>query len=174
MENPPALASPMQVLEAKGKETSVDVPVEAVASVIASGANSIQRNNQGCPQGSSSVSPPSPSFNLPPTERAQLRHRSLAAELIQAESGTSPLISPARHSQEPGTAISMSAPLLLGGITVTPLYRFWQVITQRMSSALATNFKDLEKHVLPQSGRLVKKQLGSRLPDCDRRQILWN
>ncbi len=105
MENPPASASPVQVLEEKGKETSVDVPVEAVASVIASGANSIQRDNQG----SSSVSPPSPSFNLPPTERAQLLHRSLAAELIQAESGRSPLIPPARHSQEPGTAISMSA-----------------------------------------------------------------
>ncbi len=78
--------------------------------MIASDANSIQRDNQGLPQGSSSVSPSSPSFNLPPIERAQLLYRSLAAELIQAGSGLSPLIPPARHSQEPGTAISMSAP----------------------------------------------------------------
>jgi hypothetical protein len=110
MENPLVFASPMQVLEAKGKGASVDVPIEAVASVIESGANSIQRDNQGCPQGSSSDSPPSPSFNLPPTERAQVLHRSLAAELILAGTGTSPLIPPARHSQEPGTAISMIAP----------------------------------------------------------------
>jgi hypothetical protein len=109
MESRSALATPVQVLEAKGKEASVDVPVEAVASVIVSGANSIQRGNQGRAQGSSSVSPPSPSFNLPPTERAQVLHSSLAAELIQAGSGTSPLIPPASHSQEPGTAISMSA-----------------------------------------------------------------
>jgi hypothetical protein len=47
MENPSALASPVQVLEVKGKEASFDVPVEAVASVIASGAKSIQRDNQG-------------------------------------------------------------------------------------------------------------------------------
>ena len=85
MERLSALTAPIQVLEAKGKEASVDVPVVAVASVIASGANSIQRDNQGLPQGSSSVSPPSPSFNLPPTERAQVLHRSLAAELIQGQ-----------------------------------------------------------------------------------------
>ena len=36
--------------------------------------------------------------------------RSLAADLIQAGSGRSLLTPPARHSQEPGTAISMSAP----------------------------------------------------------------
>jgi hypothetical protein len=113
MERLSALTAPIQALGAKGKEASVfDVPVEAVASVIASGANSIQRDDQGHPQGSSSVSPPSPSFNLPPTERAQVLHRSLAAELIQAGSGTSPLIPPVRHSQEPGTAISMSAPIV--------------------------------------------------------------
>jgi hypothetical protein len=75
--------APIQVIEAKATEDSVDVPVEAVASVIVSGANSIQRDNQGLPQGS---------FNLPPIERAQLLHRSLAAELIQAGSGTSPRI----------------------------------------------------------------------------------
>jgi hypothetical protein len=110
MENPLARALPVQVLEKKGKEAPVDVPVEAVACVIASGANLIQRDNQGHPQGSSSVSPSSPSFNLPPTERAQLLHRSLAAELIQAGSGRSLLTPPARHSQEPGTAISMITP----------------------------------------------------------------
>jgi hypothetical protein len=89
MENPPAFASPVQVLEAKGKGASVEVPVEAVACVIASGANSIQRDKQGHPQGSSSVSPSSPSFNLPPAERAQVLRRSLAADLIQAGSGRS-------------------------------------------------------------------------------------
>ncbi len=110
MENPPFFASPVQVFEAKGNEASVDVPVETAACVIASGANSIQRDKQGHPQGSSSVSPPSPSFNLSPAERAQVLRRSLAADLIQAGSGRSLLIPPARHSQEPGTAISMSAP----------------------------------------------------------------
>jgi hypothetical protein len=97
-------------LEAKGRGATVDVPVEAVACVVASGANSIQRDKQGHPQESSSVSPPSPSFNLPPAERAQVLRRSLAVDLIQAGSGRSLLIPPARHSQEPGTAISMSAP----------------------------------------------------------------
>ncbi len=107
MENPPVFASPVQVLVAKEKGVSVDVPVEAVACMIASGANSIQRDKQGHPQGSSSVSPPS--FNLPLAERAQVLRSSLAADLIQAGSGRSPLIPPARHSQEPGTAIPMSA-----------------------------------------------------------------
>jgi hypothetical protein len=65
-----ALNAPIQVIEAKAEEDSVDVPVEAVASVIVSGANSIQRDNQGLPQRSSSVSPSSPSFNLPPIYRA--------------------------------------------------------------------------------------------------------
>jgi hypothetical protein len=92
MERLSALNAPTQVIEAKAEEDSAAVPVEAVASVIASGANSIERDNQGLLQGSSSVSPSSPSFNLPPIERAQLLHRSLAAELIQAGSGTSPLI----------------------------------------------------------------------------------
>jgi hypothetical protein len=110
MERLSAPNAPIQVIEAKAAEDAIDVPVEAVASVIVSGANSIQRDNQGLPQGSSSVSPSSPSFNLPPIERAQLLHRSL--ELIQAGSGTSPRIPPARYSQEPGTAISMSAPIV--------------------------------------------------------------
>ncbi len=98
-------SSSVQVLEAKGKGASSDVPIEEVASTVASGAISIQRDNQG----SSSFSSPSLSFNLPPAERAQVLHRSLAAELILAGTGTSPLIPPARHSQEPGTAISMIA-----------------------------------------------------------------
>ena len=80
MKNPSVFASPAQVLEAKESGASVDVPVEAVACVIASGANSIQRDKQGHPQESSSVSPPSPSFNLPPTERAQVFHRSLVLQ----------------------------------------------------------------------------------------------
>jgi hypothetical protein len=110
MERLSALTAPIQVLEAKGKKASVDVPVEAVASVIVSGANSIQRDNQGHPQGSSSVSPPSPSFNSPPTENAQALNRSLAAELIQAGSGRSPLLpSRIKYPQEPGTAVSMIA-----------------------------------------------------------------
>jgi hypothetical protein len=107
--NPLVFASPVQVLGAKGNGASDEVPVEAVACVAASGANSAQRGEQGHPQGSSSVSFPSPSFNLPPTERAQVLHRSLAAELILAGTGTSPLIPPARNSQESGTAISMTA-----------------------------------------------------------------
>ncbi len=98
-------ATPVQVLEAKGKGASLDVPNEEVASTVASGAISIQRDDQGF----SSFSLPSPSFNLPPAERAQVLHRSLAAELILAGTGTPPLISPARHSEEPGTAISMIA-----------------------------------------------------------------
>jgi hypothetical protein len=98
-------ATPVQVLEAKGMGASLDVPSEEDASTVASGAILIQRDNQG----SSSFSLPSPSFNLPPAERAPVLHRSLAAELILAGTGTPPLISPARHSQEPGTAISMIA-----------------------------------------------------------------
>ncbi len=109
MGNPLVFATPVQVLEAKGNGASDEVPVEAVACVVASGANSVQRDEQGHPQGSSSVSFPSPSFNLPPTERAQVLHRSLAAELTLAGTGTSPLIPQARHSQEPDTAISMIA-----------------------------------------------------------------
>jgi hypothetical protein len=95
----------------KQQEASVDVPVEAVACVSASGVNSIQRDNQGHPQGSSFVSPPSPSYNLPPTENAQALNRSLAAELIQAGSGRSPFLpSKIKYPQEPGTAVSMIAP----------------------------------------------------------------
>jgi hypothetical protein len=41
--------APIQVIESKGEEDAVDIPVEAVASVIASGANSFQRDNQGLP-----------------------------------------------------------------------------------------------------------------------------
>ncbi len=47
-------------------------------------------------------------------------HRSLAAELIQAGSGTSPLIPPARHSHEPGTAVSMSAPIVARRSNLNP------------------------------------------------------
>ncbi len=112
MENPPVFASPFQVLEAKGKGASADVLVEAVACVSASGANSIQRDNQGHPQGSSSVSLSSPSYNLPPAELAQELRRSLAAGLIQSGSGRSLSTPPAKHSQEPGTAIPISAPTL--------------------------------------------------------------
>jgi hypothetical protein len=52
MERPSALSTPTQVLEAKRKETSVDVPVdvEAVACVVTSGVNTIQLDNQGHPQ----------------------------------------------------------------------------------------------------------------------------
>jgi hypothetical protein len=97
MKNPSVFASPAQVQEAKESGASVDVPVEAVACVIASGANSVQQDKQGHTQGSSSVSPPSPSYNLPPAERAQVLRRSLAADLIQAGSGRSLLTPPARH-----------------------------------------------------------------------------
>jgi hypothetical protein len=100
-----ALASPVQVLEAKGKGAALNSPNEEVASTAAAGAISIQRDNQG----SSSFSLPSPSFSQPPAERAHVLHRSLAAELILAGTGTPRLISPARHSEEPGTAISMIA-----------------------------------------------------------------
>ncbi len=116
-----ALNAPTQVMESKGKEDSEDIPVEAVASVIASGASSFQRDNQGLPQGSSSVSPPSPSYNLPPTENAQALNRSLAAELIQA--GSPFLPTRIKYPQESGTAVSMIALFLLGGITLTlPLF----------------------------------------------------
>jgi hypothetical protein len=112
MERPSALMTPTQVVEAKGKEASVDVPVEAVACVVASGANTIQRDNQGHPQGSSSVFLPSPTFNMPPIEHAQALHHNLAAELLHAGSGRSPLLpSRIRHPQEPGTAVSMIAPV---------------------------------------------------------------
>jgi hypothetical protein len=97
--------APTQVLEAEGKGASLDVSRGEVASTGASGAILIQRDVQG----SSSFSLPSPSLNLPPTERAPVLHRSLAAELILAGTGTPPLIPPARHSEEPGTAISMIA-----------------------------------------------------------------
>jgi hypothetical protein len=111
MERPSALTAPMQVLEAKGKEASVDVPVEAVACEVVSGVNTIQLDNQGHPQGSSSVSLPSPTFNMPPTEHAQALHRNLAAKLIHAGSGRSPLLpSRIKYPQEPGTAVSMIAP----------------------------------------------------------------
>ncbi len=73
-------ATPVQVLEAKGKGSSSDVPNEEIASTVASGAILIQRDNQG----SSSVS-----F---PTEHAQALQRNLAAESAQAGSGRSPLI----------------------------------------------------------------------------------
>ncbi len=105
MGNPLVFASPVQGFEAKGKGASLDVQNEEVASRAASGATSIQRVNQG----SSSVSFPSPSFNMPPTEHAQALQRNLAAELILAGTGTPPLFSSARHPQEPGTAVSMIA-----------------------------------------------------------------
>jgi hypothetical protein len=54
--------------------------------VVASGVNTIQLDNQGHPQGSSSVFLPCPTFNMPPTEHAQALHRNLAAELIHAGS----------------------------------------------------------------------------------------
>ncbi len=97
--------APIQVLEAKGIGASLDVPSDEEASTVASGASLIQRDDQG----SSSFSLPSPSFNPPPAERAPVLHRSLAAELILAGTGTPSLIPPARHSEEPGTAISMIA-----------------------------------------------------------------
>ncbi len=89
MGNPPVFSSPSQDSEGKRKEASADVPSEAIASMIASGAISVQRDSQGLPQGSSSFSIPSPTFNLPPTERAQVLQRSLAAELFQPGSGRS-------------------------------------------------------------------------------------
>jgi hypothetical protein len=87
-------ATPVQVLEAKGMGASLDVPNEEVAGIVATGATSIQRDNQGF----SSVLSPSPTFNMPPTEHAQALQRNLAAELTQAGSGRSPLIPPTRHS----------------------------------------------------------------------------
>jgi hypothetical protein len=86
------------------------VIVEAIAVEVSSGVNKTQQDNQGIPQGSPSVPFPSPTFNMPPREHAQALHRNLAAELTHAGSGRSPLIPPARHSQEPGTAIPMSTP----------------------------------------------------------------
>ncbi len=112
MERPSALMTPTQVLRAKGKDASIDVPVEAVACVVASGVDTIQLGNQGHPQGSSSPPIPSHSFNMPPSEHAQALHRNLAEELIHAGSGTPPsLPSIPRFPQEPGTAVSMNAPL---------------------------------------------------------------
>jgi hypothetical protein len=63
--------TPTQVVKAKGKDATVDVPVGTVAYVVATGVNKIQLDNQGHPQGSSSVSLPSPTFNMLPTEHAQ-------------------------------------------------------------------------------------------------------
>jgi hypothetical protein len=62
MERLSARTAPIQVSEAKGKEAAVDVPVEAVACEVASGVNTTQQDNQGIPQGSPSVSFPSPTF----------------------------------------------------------------------------------------------------------------
>jgi hypothetical protein len=113
MERPSALSSPVQALGAKRKETSVDVPVEAVACMVESGVDTVQLGNQGHSLGSSSASPPLPSFNMPPTEHAQALHRNLAAELIHAGSGRSPLLpSKIRCPQEPGTAVSINAPFV--------------------------------------------------------------
>ncbi len=104
-------ASPAQVLEAKENGASDDVPVGAVACVIASGASSVQRDKQGHPQGSSSFSFPSPTYNMPSAEHAQALQRNFAAELIRAGSERSPLLSlRIRFPQEPGTSISMSSP----------------------------------------------------------------
>jgi hypothetical protein len=112
MEKPFALLTPTQVVKAKGIEAPVEVPVdvEAVACVVASGVNTIQLDNQGHPQRSSSVSLSSPTFNMPSSEHAQALHRNLAAELIHAGSGRSPLLPPKiRYPQDPGTAVSMIA-----------------------------------------------------------------
>jgi hypothetical protein len=99
------VATPVQVLEVRRSGASLDVPNEEFASTDASGAISIQQDQQG----SSSASFPSPSFNMPPTEHAQALQRNLAAELILAGTGTPPFISPARQFQEPGTAAPMIA-----------------------------------------------------------------
>jgi hypothetical protein len=81
--------------------------------VVESSVDTIQLGNQGHPLGSSSTSPPPPSFNMPPTEHAQTLHRNLAAELIQAGSGKSPLLpSRIRSLQELSTAVYMNNPLL--------------------------------------------------------------
>jgi hypothetical protein len=114
VEKPSALTVPMQVLEAKGKEASIDDPVEAVACEVATGVNTTQLDNQGLPQGSSSVSIPSPTFNMPPTEHAQALHRNLAAELIHAGSGRSPPLFPSRirFPQGPGNAVSITPPIV--------------------------------------------------------------
>ncbi len=109
MERLPAHTVPIQVSETKGMEASV---VEAVACEVASGVITTQQDIQGIPQGSPSVSFPTPTSNMPPTEHAQALRRNLAAELTHAGSGRSLLTSPARHSQEPGTAISMSSPIV--------------------------------------------------------------
>jgi hypothetical protein len=107
MERLSARTAPIQVSEEKGKEAAI---VEAVACEVASGVITTQQDIQGIPQGSPSIYFPSPTLNMPPTEHAQALHRNLTAELIHAGSGRSLLTSPARHSQEPGTAISMSSP----------------------------------------------------------------
>jgi hypothetical protein len=92
--NPLVFASPVQVSEANGREASV---VEAVACEVASGVITTQlQDTQGIPQGSPSVSFPSPSYNLPPAERTQAPRRSLTADQIQAGSGRSPLIPPSK------------------------------------------------------------------------------
>jgi hypothetical protein len=111
MERSSALSTPARVLEAKRMETSVDV--EAVACVVASGVNTTQLDNQGHPQGSSSVSPPPSSFNMLPTEHVQALHRNLAAELIHTGTGKSPILpSKFRYPQDPGTAVSINAPIV--------------------------------------------------------------
>ncbi len=107
MESLSSRTAPIQVSEAKRMDSVI---VEAIAFEVAPGVNKIQQDNQGIPQGSPSVPFPSPTFNMPPTEHAQALHRNLAADLIHAGSGRFPLIPPARHSQEPGTATPMSTP----------------------------------------------------------------
>jgi hypothetical protein len=124
MEIPFALMTSTQVVKAKGKGVSVDVPVEAVACVVATGLGPIQLDNQRHSQGSSSVSPPLSSFNMPPTEHVQALHRNLTAELIHTGAGKSPLL-PSRIKilrilAQPSPSIP---PLLLGGITLILLYR---------------------------------------------------
>jgi hypothetical protein len=106
MERLSSRAAPIQGSEAKGMDSVI---VEAIAIEVSSGGNKTQKDNQGIPQGSPSVSFPSPTFNMPSTEHAQALQRNLVAELILAGTGTSPLIPPARHSQVPGTAITMIA-----------------------------------------------------------------
>ncbi len=51
MERPSARSSAMQALGAKLKETSCNVPVEAVACVVELGVDTIQLGNQGHPRG---------------------------------------------------------------------------------------------------------------------------
>jgi hypothetical protein len=108
MENPSVCSSPIQVAKAKGSEACGNFPVESVACEVSPGGNMTQQDVQGHPQGSSSVSPPSPSFNLLPTERSQALHCSLAADLIQAGSRKPPPIPQDDDTQRPGTAVPMT------------------------------------------------------------------